>query len=154
MNVARPLYSAFLLLLSLAACRTGPDPADVRRELLEADRAFAEATAREGVDGWTERFAADGAMYLPAAVVRGHQAIQDLMAPALADSTRRLVWEPVEAVGAPDGQFGYTAGRHRTLTVPGDSVVRSGTYLTVWRLTPDGWRVVADIGNLDPVPSP
>lgn len=139
-------FTLLALLLATACART-PDPATVRAELLEADRAFAAATAARGVDGWVAWFAEDGAMYQPDTVIHGPQAIRTEMASLLNVPGNQLQWEPLEAVAGAAGDFGYTSGKF-AVVVEGDTTV-TGTYLTVWRRTPEGWRVVGDIGAAD-----
>lgn len=130
--------------------RTGREA--MHEELLEADRAFARATAERRLSGWVESFSADGRMILPGGSVTGHVAIRDLMAPLFADSTYTLSWVPEFASAAGAGDLGYTVGRyesHRT-DPSGEVIRRSGRYLSVWRRQPDGtWTVEADIGNLE-----
>lgn len=136
----------FVSALSVIACRAVPSPDSVRNELLAADRAFAAATASRGIDGWLGYFTGDGVVYQANDAARGRDAIRDLIGPLLADTTIALVWEPAEAWAAPDGQFGYTSGPYRIVRRADDSVTARGRYLTVWRRTPEGWKVVADIG--------
>jgi ketosteroid isomerase-like protein len=119
---------------------------------MAADRAFATATAERGIDGWMEYFTEDGTVYQADEVARGHVAIRRLMGPLFADTTVRLVWEPDDAVASPDGHLSYTTGPYRVVRVSDDSVVSQGTYLTVWRRTEQGWKVVADIGAADTGP--
>jgi ketosteroid isomerase-like protein len=114
--------------------------------MLVADRAFAAATAERGIAGWLGYFAVDGAVYQADRVARGHGAIRALMEPLFADTTIRLAWEPDEAVPAAAGRFGYTSGSYRIVRLADDSIVGRGRYLSVWRRTRDGWKVVADIG--------
>jgi hypothetical protein len=57
---------------------------------------------------------------------------------------------PASAEASPDAALGYATGRYPVIRVPGDSVLSRGMYVTVWRRTPDGWRVVRDIGGVAP----
>ncbi|HKJ92903.1 MAG TPA: nuclear transport factor 2 family protein [Longimicrobiales bacterium] len=145
-------HIALFFVLIFTACR--PDAGDRDRQaLLRADRDFAAATAREGVDAWVAAFAEDGLQFgAGGAVIRGHDAIRRNMTPFFADPDIRLEWAPSDArLG--DG-LGYTYGRYRvTRRSPGaDSaaVLETGTYLSVWRKSADGWKVEADIGSPDP----
>jgi uncharacterized protein (TIGR02246 family) len=118
---------------------------------MTADRAFAKATAERGVDGWLEYFAEDGAM-LPAGqpIIRGHQAIRDLMSAAFEAEGFELRWEPTEADIAASGDLGYTIGRYeRTVTGPnGTQQTTVGKYVSIWRRQEDDtWKVVVDLGT-------
>lgn len=139
------------LLVILAACQPGSREGD-RQALLQADRDFAAATAREGVDAWVNAFTDDGVQFAAGgAVIRGHDAIRRHMTAFFADPDMHMDWAPTEArLG--DG-LGYTYGRYRiTRRSSADTaaVVAAGTYLSVWRKGPHGWKVEADIGTPDP----
>jgi ketosteroid isomerase-like protein len=139
-------HALLACLLWATACGGAPSADAAGEEMLAADRAFASATAERGIEGWLEYFADDGAVYRADEIARGRDAIRRVTGPLLADTTVRLVWEPDEAVAAPDGRFGYTSGPYRLVRLADDSMLGHGRYLTVWRRTPEGWKVVADIG--------
>lgn len=152
----RLLVLAALLMIWSCSPSFDVDPQAARVEIMEADRAFAESTADQGLDGWVETFAEDGAMF-PAGgpVVRGKDAIRALMAPAFEDDGFSLLWEPTEADVSASGDLGYTTGRfERTVTDPdGAPATTIGKYITIWKKQPDGtWKVVADIGTPDDAP--
>ncbi|HEX9704269.1 MAG TPA: nuclear transport factor 2 family protein [Gemmatimonadales bacterium] len=140
------------LVASALACRPSIDAAAERAALMEADRAFAAATARERVEGWVRFFAPDGAMFRPGGLATGHTAVRERMTPAFADTSFTLSWEPTEAHVAASGDLGYTIGRYesRRRAATGGVTTATGSYLTVWKKQPDGtWKVAADIGNPD-----
>lgn len=135
------------------ACGASVDAARERAELLETERAFARAAAEERLEGWVRYFAAGGTMIQPGRLVTGRDAIGEFMAPAFADSSFSITWEPTEADVGAGGDLGYTVGRYevRSADAAGKVSVRVGTYLTVWRKQPDGsWKVVLDQGTPDP----
>jgi ketosteroid isomerase-like protein len=126
-----------------------PDP----EELMEADRAFDQETARTGVEGWVAAFAENGVMLRPGGEVRGHEAIREIMTPAFADPGFSLRWEPRFADVGSGGDLGYTVGRYlrQTVSAEGDTVRAEGQYTTIWKRGEDGaWRVVLDLGVPDP----
>lgn len=135
--------------LVLAGC--GPSrPAATVGELMEADRAFAAATAEQGSAGWVSFFAEDGTMFRGGRPVVGHDAIRELMAPALDDEGVALTWEPETGEIAASGDLGYTRGRweSRATGPDGAVAVRTGSYVTIWKRVEDGsWKVTLDIGN-------
>jgi uncharacterized protein (TIGR02246 family) len=121
-------------------------------EIMEADRAFARATAENGAEGWVSNFAVDGIMVSGQTVVSGHDSIRALMTPLFADSTYSLEWEPRRAEVAISDDLGYTWGVYRRSRTDagGDMVTETGSYLSVWRRGEDGeWKVVLDIGSPD-----
>ena len=143
----------FLVAAMLTAC--APAGGDLPAELMEVDRDFARAVAERGVDGWVSFFATDGMMVGGQMTTQGPDEIWALMAPAFADTTYALEWEPTRAEVAASGDFGYTLGRYvSTVTDSGGSVVRqTGSYVTVWRKDVDGsWKVALDVGSPDQTP--
>jgi len=136
--------------VALLACGPPWGPPPEPRELMDADRAFADSTAARGADGWAAWFEEGGRMYRERGYVDGRDAIREAMARAFADSTRALRWAPDTAVVAASGDVGYTLGHWEAVlkTPAGDSVLGRGNYVTIWRRQSDGtWKVSADIGN-------
>lgn len=139
------------LLFTLSGCALRADKEEMIASLMDADRGFAKATAERGVDGWVAHFADHGVM-LPAGrpLVRGRQAIADLMRPAFDSEGFSLLWEPTEADVSLSGELGYTLGRYERTAVDSDGseVSSTGKYVTIWKRQADGsWRVIVDIGT-------
>jgi ketosteroid isomerase-like protein len=142
----------WVAVVGTVGCTSNPDLAAERENLAAADRAFARATAARGVEGWVANFANDGVMFQAGAIVRGHAAIEELMAPAFSDSSYSLSWEPEYVEVASSADLGYTVGRYESRRVGADgvSLVGTGTYVTIWRRDSTGsWKVVLDIGSPD-----
>jgi hypothetical protein len=111
-----------------------------------ADLAFADETARYGIDGWVRWFAEDGAMWRDRRV-EGHDAVRALMGPAFADPAFELEWLPVASGLSAAGDLGFTVGRS---TWPGTSGAVTASYVTVWTPQIDGaWLVLFDTGSPD-----
>jgi ketosteroid isomerase-like protein len=129
---------------------------DAKVELMDADRAFAKATADKGLDGWVSVFADDAVRIAPLGgkAAAGKDAIRKLDAPLFADTKRLLIWEPTDAGVFADGKHGFTTGRAKVIDRgAGD---RAGSpwpvkYVTFWRKGEDGrWQVILDTGASDP----
>ena len=121
--------------------------------LIDAERAFARATAERGVDGWME-FMAPNAVVLGAEPLVGLDQIRAGMGKPLNTPGFKLTWEPTKAefLGK-SGEIGFAVGRwERHFTGDdGKPQVRKGAYLTTWQQQKDGsWKVVSDIGTPDP----
>ena len=121
--------------------------------LFEADRDFARVTSERRVEGWMSYFD-DRSAKVPVSgdFVQGLEAIRRTIAPTLADPSVELFWEPEVGAMIEAGQLGFTRGRYKLVRIGDDGSERtmsSGTYLTVWRRTPDGWRVALDTGIPD-----
>ena len=137
-------------------CASRSDPAALRAALMDADRAFAEATARSGAEGWVSYFEEGAQQFHGRGVSVGTAAIRRVMTRAFADTASRLVWHPVSAVAAASGDVGYTIGRWESRALGKDgrwTVDGTGNYVTIWRRQSDGsWKVAVDIGNQDAPP--
>jgi len=142
----------------VVACGGRPGAAAARAALMAADRAFADATARRGAEGWTSYFEADARQFHARGVSIGTDSIRAVMTRAFADTTERLSWQPVSAVVAASGELGYTIGRWESRALGQDgrwTAAGTGNYVTIWRRQPDGgWKVSVDIGNADAVAAP
>ncbi|HKY60458.1 MAG TPA: DUF4440 domain-containing protein [Gemmatimonadota bacterium] len=150
-------WAALATVTVLSACDQEPsEPAisvtQYEAELIETDRAFAQATAEGGLDAWVQHFAPEGAMISGQGEITGEPYIRAAMAPILTDSTLAFTWRPQRARVAESGELGYTVGDYRISRI--DSMGQAaetldrGKYVTIWRRQPDGtWKVVADIGS-------
>lgn len=128
---------------------------DDAKELIATDRAFDEATAKLGVQGWVSYFADDGIM-LPAGsdIVVGTEAIRELVAARFEAPGFSLRWEPIDA--RVSGDLGYTYGVSKASRTDSDGkrVTSYGKYVTIWRRYRGGiWKVALDMGNSSPQPS-
>ncbi len=148
----RHLLAVALLLAGCAARPPAPDPAAARRDLMQADRDFAAATAERGMEGWMDAYTADAVrLTMGGAVARGQQEIRVFDAGIFEDPNVRLSWTPTDGGGFGDGRHGWTTGTSHMHPVdaPADTLWK-GNYVTFWRLEPDGrWRVILDTGASD-----
>ena len=151
---------AFILpaLILAGGTAAAADKADLKSEeaLMDADRAFAESTARDRLDGWMHFFADDAVKFtFKGPLARGKEAVRAVDAPTFENPAVSLVWEPTDAGLFADGNTGFTRGDYRVL-VKDDTgkaqVASSGNYLTMWRLDGKDWKVILDTGQPDPQP--
>jgi len=120
--------------------------------LIDAEHAFAKATAERGVDGWME-FMAPNAVELSAKPLVGLDQIRAGMSKQFRLPGFKITWEPTNAEFLGKGDVGYAVGRYevRFNGEDGKPVVERGAYLTTWQRQRDGtWKVVSDIGSPDP----
>jgi len=120
--------------------------------LIDAEHAFAKATAERGVDGWME-FMAPNAVELQAEPLVGLDQIRAGMGKQFNSPGFKLTWEPTKAEFLGNGDKGFAIGRYELHfnDASGKPQVRHGTYLTTWQQQKDGsWKVVSDIGSPDP----
>jgi len=147
MKLATWIFLVLLLLPSFgfAADR---DP----KVLMDADRAFAKATAERGAEGWME-FMAPNAVDLTRETLASLDQIRAAMVSEFKLPGIHLTWQPDKAEFLGNGNVGYTVGHYelRYNGEDGKPVSRKGTYLTTWQRQSDGtWKVRADIGGPDP----
>ena len=139
-----------LCIFALAAISLGADRDP--KVLMQAERAFAKATAERGVDGWME-FMAPNAVELEAEPLVGLDQIRAGMTKQFRLPGFKITWEPAKAEFLGEGDKGFAVGRYEVRFTGDDGklVVERGTYLTTWQLQKDGtWKVVSDIGSRDP----
>lgn len=137
-------------LMQLPGCSPSVDRDAALEALKAADRAFNQATAEQGVEGWVANFAENGVMFRAGEVVRGRDAVRDLMTPAFAAPGYAVTWEPEFGEVSATADLGYTVGHYESQVVgpAGDTLTSGGRYVTIWRKDPDGtWRVLLDIGS-------
>ena len=140
-----------------ADLQTAGSAADAAAVLLQADSDFDRAVAAGGIEAWVAYFAEDGIMFRAGEVVRGHAAIREMMAPAFATPGFSLRWKPVRADIGASGDLGYTYGTYENTSpgADGKPEVRTGMYVTIWKLQPDkSWKVAVDLGSPAPPPKP
>ena len=152
------------LAFGLAACQTptpepnpaGPpavsasaaaDPFAIRAEI-EALTASYQAAARAGNADAIAALYTDDAVLHPAnkPAVRGRAAIDAYIATSHATPST-LTFTTVDVIASEAGDLAYELG---TAVWPDGP----GKYLTLYRRTPDGWRIVADTWSHDAPPTP
>ena len=134
----------------LAACSpSGTEK--FKAEVLAADKAFSEASRKQGIQ------AAFLAVVAPDGKLLGETRLgPDGVRTAYMQlpPTATLTWEPAFVDVSSSGDLAYTWGRY-TLALPNvvkgkPPSVQMGTYVTVWRRQPTGaWKVVLDGGEAD-----
>lgn len=135
--------------------RASVDPAAEREALMEADRAFSQVFAEEGVDGWVSFFDKKG-IQMPGgtAAAWGREEVERLARRLFdAPTFTSLSWEPVYAQVAAAGDLGFTLGNYlaKGTDEEGQEIGRRGNYVTIWRKQEDGsWKVAFDTGNPGP----
>lgn len=133
-----------------AMARTGSE--EIRRTLAATDAAFAEATARDRLEGWLSYFAPDGALRGRDAHIVGHPALRERMAPLFADPSFTLSWEMTDVAASTTGSLGCTVGQYEMRAGADANALQreTGSYLIVWQRRQNGdWRVVLETGMPD-----
>ncbi len=152
LNRVRLLRTAAAAALALLAACSGDGSGGAQRagaahparDLLEADRAFAAASAVRGAAAWGAAWAADGLMVRgDGTLVRGPTAVREAMAPLLRRSPASFHWEPTEAAILWPDSLGYTIGRW-WIESESEEAGPAGHYLTAWVRRDGAWKVALD----------
>lgn len=130
------------LLITLFVTAQSQTPQQIADELLAADRAFSEASAKTDlISGLSAMFASDVAMPTPTGVVYGSQKAVDALRANPANTGAKAVWTPARVALSTDGTHGFTAG-FMTIT-RADGTVNPAKYLGYWERQGSGWRLLA-----------
>jgi ketosteroid isomerase-like protein len=117
------------------------------KELIEADKAFSDLSAKEGRNHSFLQFCAEDAVLLRpgSRPVEGRDKIRELLSKP--DSAYTLTWKADYGYIAKSGEHGYTYGTWES-TIKATGGKSRGTYVTVWRKDKeDNWKWVLDAGN-------
>lgn len=127
------MFAAFVLVCSQTA---EIDP------LVQAERSFAAAVKQKGLKaGFLSVMDEDSLLFRPGPVP-GKKTTQE--GP---DSPAILEWEPAVAAITKSGNYGFTTGPWQVLPKAGEEPVAFGHYLSAWKKTPEGWRLILDCGT-------
>ena len=130
-----------------------PEPPDEAAVLLQLDRDFDAASAKDGAEAWVAYFGDHGAMLLAGnPPISGPDAIRAAMNPVFTRPGSSLRWQPTRAEILVPGALGYTLGRsqRRRNGEDGRPMIQHGAYFTLWRKQADGsWKIAADTGQPD-----
>ena len=146
------MVSTGVLLLACLVLNPVDDPlCKVKKELLDADRAFCKLAGEKGIDGWMSYMSSDAARLGPIGgkFVSGTESIRRQDSKLFAEPHVKLTWEPGDVHAFADGKSGITTGKYRMVekSADGKEVVKSkGAYVTTWRKESTGWKVIFDTG--------
>ena len=118
--------------------------AAARDDLLKQDRAYAQASLKEGLvkafNSYTSpevRLYREGSLPFPD---------RKTSAAALASTTGQVNWAPIAGDVSRSGDLGYTHGTYE-ITDAAQKVTERGSYVRIWRGFGDKWRIVLDVTN-------
>jgi ketosteroid isomerase-like protein len=139
------LISVVALLSSLnAAAHAAPvDSVAVKAALMEADRALADKTGKDGPRAFLSALDGSAALLIPGQpILAARNAGKAFTARYGSPST--FWWRPIHAVVSVDGNFGCTTGFSRFMNAADTArVERKGTYITCWQRGAGGkWKIV------------
>ena len=121
-----------------------------KKQLMERDKAFCQASLERGADGWKEFLAKDVIMgtRLHEPYLEGWGKVGSLIAMLYQLPELDFTWEPKHAFVSDDGTLGVTTGIYtRSYLLEGNTETEIGKFCTTWKWIKDNWYVVLDIGN-------
>jgi ketosteroid isomerase-like protein len=141
----KTFFLIFVLTFCLLSCtpkKQVPDP----QVLLDADLAFSDYSAKNGIHEAFIEFAHDSVVLLKPKrmpIVGKPSLIESYIGKS--DSGIVLTWKPAQAIIAESGELGFTYGFWLSVSQTDTS---RGTYLTIWKKNENGkWKYIADTGN-------
>ncbi|MFZ4455203.1 MAG: YybH family protein [Bacteroidales bacterium] len=146
-SLRTPLFT--LILITLFSCKSTSHIAieNSKREIVEAEKAFAELTKKEGVAAAFLAFADEHAVLnRNDKLVKGKSEMETHFAKQSLKITS-LTWTPDFVEVAASGDLGYTYGEYQItyLNKEGKEVSDKGIFHTVWKKQADGkWKFVWD----------
>ena len=161
---ARRLAAWSLAICGMVAVRAGegraqvgPDSlAQLRSSLIAADHVASDTAIRHDL---RSALALAGSpelvlVYPGAPVLAGREAVVKFLGAQDAAKASAVGWSPLHAEVSADGSFGVTYGVTGIVGRPGpDPSLRFGNYLSAWRRTAEGWRLVAHAQLFFPSPA-
>ncbi len=119
------------------------------KSLIEIDKEFSAMILKQGINtAFKHYYQENGILLAPKSqVIEGKHQIENFMAEQ-DDSEIKLIRKPLRAEIASSIDFGMTYGIYNLYFQANDSLISSGTYITVWTKDQLGeWRILADSEN-------
>jgi len=113
---------------------------ELREQVRKTETAFAKTMADRDHAAFV-RFLADDTVWLGRTVLRGRQQVADAWKRLYEGKEAPFSWEPERVEVNDSGTLGISTGPVRD---PGGK--RVGTYNSIWRRGPDGWKIIFDDG--------
>lgn len=143
MRLALPLVAALLL----AACATPrPDRADAERQVADTERAFARTMAERDHAAFMAFLSDEAVFFSGETPLRGKQAVADAWRRFFAKPAAPFSWRPQTVEALDSGTLALSTG---PVFDPTGKCI--GSFLSIWRLEPSGWRIVFDKGGPCPL---
>jgi ketosteroid isomerase-like protein len=139
------MHRTFVLPLLVAACATTSEAPDLslrRRQVWDAETAFAATMARRDHEAFQSFLSKDAIFMTGSSPLRGKAAVAEGWARYFEGPDAPFRWEPdaVEVLGS--GDLALSTG---PVHAPQGEVI--GRFNSIWRLEGDTWRVVFDKGE-------
>lgn len=145
------LLVGLLLLLPLACGLAAgePSPEQLRQQVEDTERAFAQTMADRDLDAFSSFLSGAAVFFSGDTPLRGRQAVIDAWSPYFEGPDAPFSWAPELVVVLETGDLALSSGPVRN-----PAGERVATFNSIWRLEPSGeWRIVFDKGSRDCPPA-
>ena len=146
MSTLKPFALACLSLFGAGAMAAGdPTPDQLRQQVEETERAFAQTMADRDHTAFVSFLSEETIFFAGDKPLRGKQTVADSWQPYYQGPDAPFSWEPEQVVVLDSGKLAMSSGPVRN-----PAGERVATFNSVWRLGADGqWRIVFDKGSRD-----
>jgi ketosteroid isomerase-like protein len=131
-----------LVLVGCAAAPPARTAADLTADVAATERAFAATMADRDLDAFAGFIAEEAVFFTDDEPLRGKDAVVGAWSALFRTEQAPFSWEPDRVEVLASGTLALSTGPVRD---PDGQVI--GRFTSVWRLGPDGWRIVFDQGN-------
>ena len=141
----RATLTGLALLVAVTAAAAGGDLEQLRQQVEDTERAFAETMARRDHDAFRTFLAEEAVFFSGATALRGRRQVAEAWQSYFEGPEAPFSWEPETVVVLDSGSLALSAGPVRDAAGQ-----RFATFNSIWRLEADGeWRIVFDKGSRD-----
>jgi len=139
------LLACLPLLLACSAIAAEPVAEQLRQQVEDTERAFAQTMADRDFAAFTSFLSNEAVFFSGATPLRGKQAVSDAWQPFFEAPDAPFSWAPEQVVVLESGTLALSSG-----PVWNPAGERVATFNSIWRLEPTGkWRIVFDKGSTD-----
>jgi ketosteroid isomerase-like protein len=140
------VVSVVLLSAALCGCAAAgarPDPAELKRQVADTERAFAATMAQRDHAAFTSFLADETVFFSGKGPLRGKAAVAEAWKRFYEGPQAPFSWKPTEVEVLDSGTLAISSG---PVYDPGGKVV--GVFNSIWRLeAPGQWRIIFDRGG-------
>ena len=132
-----------ILAMACTASAQESDIAQLRQQVEDTERAFAQTMADRDHDAFTSFLSDEAVFFAGETPLRGAQQVADAWEPYFQEAEAPFSWEPETVVVLDSGTLALSSGPVRD---PAGTTV--ATFNSIWRLEPDGkWQIIFDKGS-------
>jgi ketosteroid isomerase-like protein len=139
------MTACLALLTSCTVAAQGLTPEQLRQQVEDTERAFAQTMADRDHDAFRSFLSEETIFFSGDAPLRGSQAVAEAWQPYFQEPGLPFSWAPETVVVLDSGTLALSSGPVRN-----PAGVRVATFNSIWRLDADGrWRIIFDKGSRD-----